>query len=83
MGNGSDIDGDFSSGSDSDFNPMVVEEANDLDAKFMDGLEVFETDNSAEVTINSFSLTCRKRISNEENWVRNDRKKNEIWDWFI
>lgn len=47
MGIGSDIDGDFSSGSDSDFNPMVVEEANDLDAKFMDGLEVFETDNSA------------------------------------
>lgn len=75
MGSESDINGDFSSGSDLDFNPMVVEEANDLDAEFMDELEVFETENSAEVTTNSFSLKCRKRMRNEENWARNDRKK--------
>jgi len=81
LGSDSDIDGDFSSGSDSDFNLIVVEEANDLDAEFM--FEVYETENSAEVTTNSFSLKCRKRMRNEGNWARNDRKKNEIWDWFI
>lgn len=77
LGSESDIDDDFSSGSDSDFNPMAVEEVgyvdetNDLDAEFMNGLEVFETEKEK----NSFSLKCRKRVRNGGNWARNDRKK--------
>jgi len=47
LGSDSDIiDGDFSLGSDSDFNPIAVEggsdvyETNDVDAEFVDGFEV-------------------------------------------
>lgn len=79
MGSDSDIDGDFGSGSDSDFNPIAVEEgsnvdaANDVDAEFMDELEA---ENSAEVSTTSVSLKGRKKVRHEENWARNARKKN-------
>jgi len=81
LGSDSDIDGDFGSGSDSDFNPIAVErgsdvdETNDVDAEFMDGFEVLETENSAEVSTTSVSLKCRKRLRHEENWASSVRKK--------
>lgn len=44
----------------------------------MDEFGVIETENSAEVTTNSFPLKFRKRMRYERNRARNDGK-NEIW----
>jgi len=62
LGSDTDIDGDFGSDdSDSDINPIAVErgsdvdETIDVDAEFMDGFDVLETENSAEVSTTSVS----------------------------